>query len=172
VRFEITAIATDSTKAWQGVQAAVSEIIRIEKLISSWDSLSQTSAINRMAGIQPVKVSHELFALIKRSLKISRLTLGAFDISYASMDKIWQFDGSMTTLPAPEQVAASVAKVGYQNIVLNENDTTVFLKLPGMKIGFGAIGKGYAANRAKVVMTALNIQSGLVNAGGDLLCWG
>jgi thiamine biosynthesis lipoprotein len=125
-----------------------------------------------MAGIQPVKVSHELFALIRRSLKISRLTQGAFDISFASMDQIWKFDGSMTALPAPEQVAASVAKVGYQNIVLNEKDTTVFLKLPAMKIGFGAIGKGYAANQAKAVMTNLGIENGLVDAGGDLLCWG
>jgi FAD:protein FMN transferase len=172
VRFEITAITTDSAIAWQGVEAAVSEINRIEKLISSWDSLSQTSAINRMAGIQPIKVSQELFALIRRSLKISRLTQGAFDISYASMDKIWQFDGTMTALPAPEQVAASVAKVGYQNIVLDEKDTTVFLKLTGMKIGFGAIGKGYAANRAKAVMVNLGIENGLVDAGGDLLCWG
>ena len=172
VRFEITAIATDSTRAWQASEAAIAEITRVEKLISSWDSLSQTAAINRMAGIQPVKVSYELFALIRRSLKISKLTQGAFDISYAAVDKIWKFDGSMTTFPAPEQIEASIAKVGYQNIFLNEKDTTVFLQIPGMKIGFGAIGKGYAANRAKAAMTALGIKNGLVDAGGDLLCWG
>jgi len=172
VRFELAAIAEDSLKAKQAVDAAISEITRIEKLISSWDPHSQTSAINQMAGIQPVKVSDELFALIRRSLKISRLTQGAFDISFASLDKVWRFDGSMTTLPSPEEVAASVAKVGYENIMLNEEDTSVFLKLQGMKIGFGAIGKGYAANRAKAVMLNLGIENGLVNAGGDLLCWG
>ena len=172
VRFELAAIASDSLKARQAVDTAIAEITRIEKLISSWDPQSQTSAINQMAGLQPVKVSEELFALIRRSLKISRLTRGAFDISFASLDKVWRFDGSMTALPSVEEVKASVAKVGYENILLNEQDTTVFLKVEGMKIGFGAIGKGYAANRAKAVMVSMGIENGLVNAGGDLLCWG
>lgn len=172
VSFEVAAVAEDSLKASKAVDAAIKEVIRIERLISSWDAQSQTSAINQMAGIQPVKVSLELFALIRRSLKISQLTHGAFDISFASLDKIWHFDGSMITLPTEEAIANSVAKVGYHNIILNEQDTTIFLKLPGMKIGFGAIGKGYAANQAKKVMVHLGIADGLVDAGGDLLCWG
>jgi len=62
-------------------------------LISSWDQKSQTSEVNRNAGIRPVQVDAELLQLIERSIGISKLTDGAFDISYASMDRIWKFDG-------------------------------------------------------------------------------
>ena len=96
--FEISAVATNKKTATQIILAAEKEIERVEQLISSWDKNSQTSAVNRMAGIQPVKVDLELFQLIQKSLEISELTNGAFDISFASIDKIWRFDGSITTL--------------------------------------------------------------------------
>lgn len=171
-RFEITAFHQNPQTAWDGINAAIHEISRIEKLISSWDSESQTSEINRNAGLKPVKVDAELFNLIKRGLRISRLTDGAFDMSYASMDRIWKFDGSMTELPAADLVAKAASKISYLNIVLNEAEQTVFLREEGMKIGFGAIGKGYAAQKAKERMQALGIRSGVVNAAGDLVAWG
>ncbi len=115
-RFDITVVAKDSIEANNYIDLAVDEITRIEKLISSWDPKSQTSEINRNSGIKPVKVDQELFDLISRALGISRLTDGAFDISYASMDKIWKFDGSMKEMPSEEAIKASVSKVGYQNI--------------------------------------------------------
>ena len=132
-RFDISVVANDSLKAESYINLAVGEISRIENLISSWDKNSQTSLINRNAGIKPVKVDTELFNLIERSLSISKLTDGAFDISYASMDKIWKFDGSMKVMPSEKEIKASVEKVGYQNIILNDEDQTVFLKLKGMK---------------------------------------
>lgn len=171
-RFEITVVADDEQKANEEIDLAVSEISRIEKLISSWDPNSQTSEINRNAGIKPVIVSPELFDLIKRAIAISKLTDGAFDISYASMDAIWKFDGSMTEMPSPERVKDAVAKVGYKNIVLNTDDHSVFLKLPGMKIGFGAIGKGYAADKAKELLIENGVNAGIVNASGDMDVWG
>lgn len=171
-RFEITAIHEDPQIAWDAINAAIAEMTRIEKLISSWDAHSQTSEVNRKAGIEAVKVDQELFDLIARSLKVSKLTGGVFDISFGSIEKVWKFDGSMTEMPVPDIVAASVAKINYQNIDLDPTNTTVFLKEEGMKIGFGAIGKGYAANRAKMVMQQLDIKHGLVNAGGDLIAWG
>ena len=171
-RFEITAISEDETQAWKGINAAIEEIIRIEKLISSWDSNSQTSQVNQNAGIKSVKVDKELFDLIKRAKKISTLTNGAFDISYASMDKIWKFDGSVTTVPSENDIKDSVAKINFKDIILDETESTVFLKTEGMKIGFGAIGKGYAANRGMKIMKDLGIESGIVNAGGDLITWG
>ncbi|QSE98214.1 FAD:protein FMN transferase [Fulvivirga lutea] len=171
-RFEITAIHNDETLATQAVEACISEVTRIEKLISSWDPNSQTSEVIRNAGIQPVKVDRELFDLISRAKKISKLTNGAFDISYASMDKIWKFDGSVTQLPTEEQVQASVSKINYNNIILDKENSTVFLKEEGMKIGFGAIGKGYAANRGKQIMQTMGIENGIVNASGDLITWG
>lgn len=171
-RFEITAIHQDTQTAWDGINAAITEITRIEKLISSWDPNSQTSQINQNAGIKPVKVDPELFQLIQRAVQISAITNGAFDISYASMDRIWKFDGSMKAMPSEEAVKKASAKIGYQNIQLNPRKGEVYLKEKGMKIGFGAIGKGYAAQMAKQKMVALGIKSGVVNAAGDLIAWG
>lgn len=171
-RFEITVVAKDSTEANNYIDLAVAEITRIEKLISSWDPTSQTSEINRNAGIKPVKVDEELYNLIGRSVEISKLTDGAFDISFASMDKIWKFDGSMTQMPSKEAIKQSVSKVGYQNIILDPENLTVFLKLEGMKIGFGAIGKGYAADKAKKLLIEKGVSGGIINASGDMNTWG
>jgi len=171
-RFDISVVEKDSLKANNYIDLAIEEISRIEKLISSWDKNSQTSLINKNAGIEPVKVDAELFNLIKRSLIISKLTDGAFDISYASMDKIWKFDGSMKVMPTETAIKVSVAKVGYQNIILNNENQTVFLKLKGMKIGFGAIGKGYAADKAKELLISKGVKAGIMNASGDMNTWG
>ncbi|QHI36250.1 FAD:protein FMN transferase [Kordia antarctica] len=171
-RFDITVIAATEKEANTYIDIAVAEITRIENLISSWDSNSQTSEINRNAGIKPVKVDKELYDLIERAIHISKLTDGAFDISYASMDRIWKFDGSVTEMPKESVIKASVAKVGYQNIVLNKENQTVFLKLEGMKIGFGAIGKGYAADKAKQLLQTKGVKAGIINASGDMNTWG
>lgn len=171
-RFEITVVAKDSTEAKDYIDLAVGEITRIEKLISSWDPASQTSEINRNAGIKPVKVDEELYNLIGRSVEISKLTNGAFDISFASLDKIWKFDGSMTEMPSKEAIEQSVAKVGYKNIILDPENFTVFLKLEGMKIGFGAIGKGYAADKGKKLLMEKGVSAGIINASGDMNTWG
>ncbi len=171
-RFDITVVDNDSIQANKDIQIAIDEIKRIEKIISSWDKNSQTSKVNQYAGIKPVKVNLELFNLIKRSIIISKLTDGAFDITYASMDRIWKFDGSMKEFPSKEKIKKSVEKVGFQNIILNKKDTTVFLKLKGMKIGFGAIGKGYAADMAKKLLQKKGVKSGIINASGDMNTWG
>ncbi len=171
-RFEITVVANNAIAANKYIDAAVAEITRIEKLISSWDVHSQTSIINKNAGLKPVKVDRELFNFIERAIRISKLTDGAFDISYASMDRIWKFDNSMTKMPSEEIIKASVAKVGFQNIILNKVNSTVFLKLKGMKIGFGAIGKGYAADKAKALLISKGVTSGIINASGDMNTWG
>ncbi|MFK7782930.1 FAD:protein FMN transferase [Psychroserpens sp.] len=171
-RFDITVVANDSTQANGYINLAINEISRIEKLISSWDPNSQTSDINKNAGIKPVKVDSELFDLIERSLAISKLTDGAFDVSYASMDRIWKFDGSMTEMPSEKNISASVSKVGYTNIELNDSNSTVFLTQKGMKIGFGAIGKGYAADMAKSLLIDEGVVSGIINASGDMTTWG
>lgn len=171
-RFDITVIANDENDGKMYIGLAISEISRIEKLISSWDPNSQTSEINRNAGILPVKVERELYNLIERSNKISKLTSGAFDISYASLDKIWEFDGSITQMPNLEAIQMSVEKVGYENIILDDKNSTVFLKNSGMKIGFGAIGKGYAADQAKKILQSKGVVGGIINASGDMNTWG
>ncbi|WP_297706365.1 FAD:protein FMN transferase [uncultured Eudoraea sp.] len=170
--FQITVVVKDSTEANSVIDLAVKEISRIEKLISSWDPNSETSEINLNAGIKAVKVSAELYNLIERAIGLSGLTDGAFDISYASMDKIWRFDGSMKKMPSNEEIKSSVDKVGFQKIILDSGNKTVFLKEKGMKIGFGAIGKGYAADKAKALLVKNNVKAGIINASGDMNTWG
>ncbi|MEG0851763.1 MAG: FAD:protein FMN transferase [Flavobacterium sp.] len=171
-RFDITIVATDSTSAEKNINQVIDEITRIENLISEWKPSSQVSEVNRNAGIKSVKVDKELFNLTKRALAFSEITNGAFDISIAAMDKIWKFDGSMEKLPSQEILLKAIEKVGYKNIELNEKESTIFLKLTGMKIGFGATGKGYAADQGRLLMQQLNVNAGIVNASGDMATWG
>lgn len=172
-RFELTAVADTKQQAWDAINTGIKEIERIEALISSWSKDSQTSAINRNAGIKPVKVDRELYDLIYRAKKVSQLTEGAFDISFASMDRIWKFDGSMQSMPNKATIEKAKAHINWTDIILNNEDTTVFLKNEGMRIGFGAIGKGYAANKAKQLMSLMvGVKGGVVNASGDLITWG
>lgn len=171
--FEFTVVGDDKEKAYETIKLAIAEVRRIEKLFTTFDENSQTNQINRMAGIRPVKVDKEMFELIKRSLKISEVTDGAFDITYGSIDKrLWNFDKTMTSLPDGETAKSMVRLINYRNMILNETDCTVMLQEKGMRIGFGGIGKGYAADRAKAVLVQAGVQSGIVNASGDLITWG
>jgi thiamine biosynthesis lipoprotein len=171
-RCEITIVADEAEAAERYIDTVVTEITRIENLISDWRPQTQVSEINRNAGIAPVKVDRELIDLTKRALYLSEITNGAFDISFASLQKIWRFDGSMTEMPTPEAVKESVALVGYENIIIDEQNSTIFLKLEGMKIGFGALGEGYAADRCKAMMLAKGVKAGIVNGSGDMNTWG
>jgi thiamine biosynthesis lipoprotein len=172
-RFELSVVSEDELWAQQCIDAAIAEISRIERLLTTFKDDSQTNEINSQAGIQPVKVDREVFDLIDRSLKISGLTQGAFDITYGSIDKsLWNFDLNMTSLPDPEVARGSVRLINYRNVLLDADNFTVFLKEKGMRIGFGGIGKGYAADKAKQLLQGLGVKSGIVNASGDLVTWG
>ena len=172
-RFEISVVDNDIASAEAHIGSAVAEISRIEKLLTTFSDDSQTNEINRNAGIQPVKVDQEVFDLIARSIRISDLTQGAFDITYGSIDKsLWNFDLNMKHLPDVETARKAVRLINYKNIVLDAANTTVFLKEKGMRIGFGGIGKGYAAERTKMILKERGVYSGVVNASGDLTAWG
>jgi len=107
-RFDITVVANNHDIGQINIDEATAEIRRIEALISSWNPDSETSLINKNAGIRPVKVSFEIFQLIQRAKQISELTDGAFDISYASIEEIWKFDGSMKRLLISKQVVGGI----------------------------------------------------------------
>ena len=171
-RFDITVVTTNQSEGDLFINTAIAEIERIEKLISSWDSNSQISRVNRSAGIKPESVDKEVFELVKRAKHISKISDGAFDISYASIDKVWKFDGSMVELPSESDIKRSVENINYQNIILDESNYSIFLKNSGMKIGFGAIGKGYAADMAKKLLLSMGVKNGIINASGDLNTWG
>lgn len=171
-RFEITVIAPNEEIGFINIDEATAEIKRIDKLISSLDPESETSLINNNAGIKPVKVSTEVFMLLERAKQISEITDGAFDVTYASMEVVWKFDGSMDYLPTDEAIKNSISKVGYQNMILDPLTSTVFLKKKGMKIGLEAMGKGYVADKAKAFLISRQVPGGIINAGGDLSTWG
>ena len=171
-RFDISIVAKDSLSAEQNIDEVIAEITRIENLISDWKPTSQVSEVNQNAGIRPVKVDREVFELTQRALRFSEITDGGFDISFAAMDRIWKFDGSMTEMPSAEAIQKSVEKVGYKNIVLDSINSTIFLKLKAMKIGFGALGEGYATDKCRAMMLAKGIQAGIINGSGDMSTWG
>lgn len=170
--FQITIVDKDPISAQENIQKAIYEIERIENLISEWRPETQISQVNQNAGIKPVKVDKEVFEITKRGIYFSEITKGAFDISIVAMDKIWKFDGSMEILPSKKNIKKSVEKVNYKNIILDSNNSTIYLSKKGMKIGFGSIGKGYAADKARELLQSVGIKGGIVNAAGDIATWG
>ncbi len=172
-QFELTTVHESLEVCKQAVEIGILEVRRIEALLTTFSEDSITALINKNAGVSPIQVPAEVFYLIERCQRISNLTQGAFDITYGSVDKkYWNFDTKMTQLPDPKIAKKAVKLVDYKNLVLDAKEKTVFLKYKGMRIGFGGIGKGYAAEMAKKVMIAKGVESGVVNAAGDLTAWG
>jgi len=172
-RFEVTVVAEDEKVANDCIEEAIAEMRRIEALLTTFNDSSQTNLINENAGVKPVRVDRELIDLIHRSKRISELTQGAFDITYGSIDKrLWNFDKTLTSLPDAATAKKLVRLINYRNVIVDDRKNTVLLKEKGMRIGFGGIGKGYAAERAKSVLQNRGIKSGIVNAAGDLTAWG
>ncbi len=170
--FQITLVDRDSISAHFHMDKAIAEMERIENLISEWRPHSQISEVNKNAGIRPVKVDEEVLTLAQRALWFSTISRGAFDISIAAMDNIWVFDGTMEQLPLKKEIKRSVEKVNYKNILLDPVHSTIFLTKKRMKIGFGSIGKGYAADKGRQLLQESGIKAGMVNASGDIASWG
>lgn len=171
--FTITVVAATQAEAERYIDMAIGEIRRIEALLTTFSEHSKTSLINRNAGLNPVHVDNEVIELIERSKGISHITQGAFDISYGSIDRsLWNFDKTMESLPSPEQARRMVHLIDYRNIIVDARSGTVFLKNEGMRIGFGGIGKGYAAECARKILVDNGVRSGIINASGDLTAWG
>jgi len=171
-RFEVTAIHADERQAQVAIDQAYAEIDRLESMISGWQPTSMTSEINRLAGQSPVVVPEELFNLVRRTLKLSLLTGGAFDITFAAVGGLWDFKTETPTLPEPVAIQQALTHVGFGKIQLDPEASSVYLEDPEARIGFGAIGKGYAANRAVFVLKENGIEDGVVSAGGDLVAFG
>jgi thiamine biosynthesis lipoprotein len=165
--FQIVCIAESQTKAVQAVDDAIAEIKNLELEISSWNKNSFTSKINNNAGIAAIKVSDNLFYLIKRANKLSEISEGAFDITINPLFDVWRFHDKDFSFPNKEEVESKLNSVSYKKIVLNEEQKTIFLTKKGMKIG-----KGFAADMAKKLLLKKGIENGLINASGDLCAWG
>jgi len=171
--FTFTVVAPDDSTAQRALRAGLGEVRRIDRLMSFWDSTSEVVRINRLAGVRPVPVSAETYALIGRTLRLSQLSDGAFDISFASADKLYKFDKQAHAgLPDSASVRASVRRIGWQKIQLDAARHTVFLPEKGMRINLAGILQGYGIRRAKQVLKDMGIAGGLLNGSGDICCWG
>ncbi|GGB18329.1 FAD:protein FMN transferase [Puia dinghuensis] len=169
--FELIVVEKDYASSLLQLQQGVEEIRRIEHLLTEFSDDSQTALLNRYAGTQAQTVGTEVYQLINRSLHLSALTQGAFDISSATLRSLYNFKERGKELPSPERLAAAMQSMGYQYIQLLP-EHQVFLSRPGMRIGFGAIGKGYAADKVKALWKAGGVTAGVINASGDLTAWG
>lgn len=168
----IVILTEDEAGARAAIAVAVAEMRRIEDLMTDWDPASQLESINRNAGLEPVRVADELLALLEQSIELSELTRGKFDVTYAGAGRLWDFRASPPALPDPEALRAGAARVGYERLVVDREAGTAFLRDEGMRIGLGAIAKGYAVDRAVRLIEERGFEDFAVNAGGDLAARG
>jgi thiamine biosynthesis lipoprotein len=162
----IEAIGTDAAALDTALEAAEAELRRVEDLMTSWRD-SPLTRMNAKAGQGPQEIDPELARLIARGLAVGELTGGAFDITFASVGKLWDFKAKPPILPSPTEIEAALEQVGYQKVELDLETSTITLPA-GTQIGLGGIAKGYGVDRAMAVLLESGIESGVVNAGGDM----
>lgn len=147
------------------VRAAIAEIDRIERLMSTYKEDSLISAINREAHAHPVKAGSELFGLIRKALEVSELTGGKFDITYDSVGQ--HYDFRERKKPDALTIAEEVERIDYRFVELDVLEETVSFRREGVRINLGGIAKGYAVERATAVLVEAGVEHASVSAGGD-----
>ncbi|MFQ5480651.1 MAG: FAD:protein FMN transferase [Thermodesulfobacteriota bacterium] len=165
---EVTYAGIDKERADKAFAVIVKEFRRVENELSEWRGETYVIKINKNAGKAPVAVPHELFMIIKAAEMVSRLSKGAFDITWASMWGLWDFSSALHNVPDKAKVQARLKKVNYRAVVLDEVKKTVFLREPGMAMGLGGIAKGYAVDSAISLVNAMGIKDIIIKAGGDM----
>lgn len=155
----------DPLTAAEAIRLVNEEMHRIDRSMSTYKPDSEISRINRDAAKNPVTISAELLELIARGIEMSRLTHGAFDITYASVGQLYDFRAGVR--PDEKQIAATLPAINYQFVELDLVERTVFFARQGVRIDLGGIAKGYAVERGAGILRAQGIAHGLVSAGGD-----
>jgi thiamine biosynthesis lipoprotein len=164
-------VADDACEGEHIIDLAIEEVKRIEALLTEFSDSSVTASINQRAWQYPIAVDHEVYEILQRCREISKLTQGAFDITSGILKRLYKFKGEDFKMPDDDQIRKTLTKVGYDKIHLLDKNR-VSLSVAGMHIGFGAIGKGYAADRVKKKLTGFPLKGGVINASGDLTVWG
>ncbi len=169
---EISCYGGNEDAAVSAIDAAFKEMERIEHVFSKFDENSEVSKINRLAGLEKVMASEEVFKLTERSVYYSSISDGAFDITVAPLMEIWGFVRKHKVIPDKDAVENALKSVGYKNIALDPEELSIRFLNKGVKVDFGGIAKGYAVDRAKDVLVSKGIKNGLVNLGGNIFALG
>ena len=164
---EITVAAKNERKADEAITAAFKEIDRLEAIMSTYKPESDISRVNAAAGRSPVKVHKDLILAVKKSLQFADLSGGAFNIAIGPAIDLWNVTES-EDIPTPAELAVIRPLINYRNVIVNENDGTIFLTKKGMRINLGGIGKGIAADYAHDILKTYGISSGIIAVAGDL----
>ena len=169
----LTAYTPNDKSAEEAFAAAFNEVRRIERLMTDWEWPGQPPSdvlrINAEAGGKAVAVSDETIEVILKSLEMSRLSGGAFDITYAAMRGLWKFDEDMEKrIPAAADIARQRRLINWRDVIVDRAAKTVRLRRRGMRVGLGGIAKGYAVDRASAVLRDFGLIDFMVQAGGDL----
>lgn len=147
------------------LKAVMAEMERINQLMSPYIETSELSLINASAGKQAMVISNEMFELLDKSIKISDLSKGAFDITFASVGYLYNYKENKR--PDEATIASLLDAVNYKHIVLNKENKTVAFSNEKVKIDLGGIAKGHAVDNSISLLERMGILHGLVTAGGD-----
>ncbi len=164
----IQAEGEDGLSADQAIEEAFLELKRLEAKFSRYLADSGISRVNQEARNSAVKVDREFFGLISRAGEISRLTSGAFDISLAAAIDFWRLAQEANTFPSEDELRELRQKIGFKNIVLDQQQQSVYFTRPGIQIDLGALAKGYALDRAALLLKARGINYGQIDLGGNI----
>jgi len=166
--FEIAAYDQSSQHASDALENAFQEIVRIDDLLSNYNPNSALSYLNHSAHFHSEKVPPDLYRVIEESVRFSKLSHGKFDISIAPLVNLWKAAMGGEGTPSLARQQAARACVGYEKIELTPPDRITFHS-PCMQLDLGAIGKGYAVDRAAEVLHSSGIRNALINAGGSTM---
>jgi len=155
----------DEAKGRAAIEAVLAEMRRIDAAMSTYKPTSEVSLVNDRAAKGPVKISQELFDLLATSLEYSRITQGAFDITYASVGYLYNYRERVR--PDEQEIESALPGINYRHLILDRDARTVKFAREGVRIDLGGIGKGYAVDRGIAVLRARGIEHALVTAGGD-----
>ncbi|MEW6674731.1 MAG: FAD:protein FMN transferase [Nitrospirota bacterium] len=166
----ISVVSNSKDGAEKAIDAAFSEIEKLEKLLNFFSPDSEVSLINRNAGISEVKVSPDTLNILDKALSVSEKTDGAFDVTIGPVITLYDFHRKIK--PEEGRIKKNLPLVNYKELIINRNKSTAFLKKRGMLIDLGGISKGYATDRAVEVLKKTGINSGLVSVAGDIKAFG
>lgn len=155
----------DAAHGRAAIEAVFTEFRRIDAAMSTYKPTSELSRVNEHAAREPVPVSHELYDLLATSIEYSKLTRGAFDVTYASVGYLYDYRAHRR--PDEAAIAAALPAIDYRHLLLLPEQTAVRFARPGVRVDLGGIGKGYAVDRGIAVLQAAGITRAMVNAGGD-----